>query len=233
MKAKRILDLVMSCVLPALMAYELIGETTHEVLGATMLLLVIAHHFLNRSWHTHLTRGRYTPLRVAYAAMDLLLLVLLAAQGVSGIMMAKHTFRFLPHVGRRSSARIVHLMGAYWSFVLMCIHAGMHIAPLARRLGERMKRFPKAARCGVRAAFAVALIYGAAAFVRRRLPLYMLRISEFAFFDFEEPLVFFFCDYLLIMLLAAAVGIAIVRLLSRMKQDKLSLKPEERNETHD
>lgn len=222
----------MSCVLPTLMAYELIGETTHEVLSATMLLLVIAHHFLNRSWHTHLTRGRYTPLRAVFTAMDVLLLVLLAAQGVSGIMMDKHTFRFLPHVGRRSSARIVHLMGAYWSFVLMGIHAGMHMAPLARRLGERVKRLQRAARCCVCAAFVAVLLYGVFAFVRRGLPLYMLRISEFAFFDFEEPLANFFVDYLLIMLLAAAVGIAIVRLLSRMKRNKLSRRPKERNENH-
>ena len=119
MKTKRMLDLIMVGILPILMAYELVGEATHEVLGATMVLLVMVHHLLNRSWHTHLTRGPYTPLRIAYTVMDVVLLGLLAAQGISGVMMAKHTFGFLPHVGRRSAARVVHLMGAYWGFVLM------------------------------------------------------------------------------------------------------------------
>lgn len=221
MKTKRMLDLIMVGILPILMAYELVGEATHEVLGATMVLLVMVHHLLNRSWHTHLTRGPYTPLRIAYTVMDVVLLGLLAAQGISGVMMAKHTFGFLPHVGRRSAARVVHLMGAYWGFVLMGLHAGMHMTTLGRKIAARIGQLSKMARRGACVALAASLLYGGVAFVRRGLPLYMLRMSEFAFFDFEEPLAFFFADYLFIMLLTAAAGMLVTCVLQQCSVSRM------------
>ena len=46
-KLKRILDIVMSLMLPCLMAYELIGQGTHEILGLCMVSLFILHHVMN------------------------------------------------------------------------------------------------------------------------------------------------------------------------------------------
>ena len=42
-------------------------------------------------------------------------------------------------------------------------------------------------------------VYGAYAFIRRGLPGYMSLQNPFVFFDFEEPLIFFFLDYLAVM----------------------------------
>ncbi|MFR5787298.1 MAG: DUF4405 domain-containing protein [Christensenellales bacterium] len=146
MKKKQIVDIAMVAALPFLMTYELIGEATHEILGIAMLALVVAHHLLNRSWHTHLLRGKYTPQRAVMTAMDALLFVLLILQAVSGIMMAKHTFGFLPHVGRRSIARTIHMTGAYWNFALMCVHAGFHMLPLCVQ-AAKATRMAKDHRC--------------------------------------------------------------------------------------
>ena len=202
----------MVVVLPFLMTYELIGEATHEILGIAMLALVVTHHLLNRSWHTHLLRGKYSLQRAVMTAMDALLFALLILQAISGIMMAKHTFGFLPHVGRRSIARTIHMTGAYWSFALMCVHAGFHMLPLVRKLQKR-PAWRKIAAVGV-----LISIYGVYALVKRQLLGYMFMQIQFAFFDYDEPLVFFLLDYLTIMMLYASLGIGLQILMGKKKK---------------
>ena len=211
-KKKQIVDIAMVVVLPFLMTYELIGEATHEILGIAMLALVVTHHLLNRSWHTHLLRGKYTLQRAVMTAMDALLFALLILQAVSGIMMAKHTFGFLPHVGRRSIARTIHMTGAYWSFALMCVHAGFHMLPLVRKLQKR-SAWRKIAAVGM-----LISIYGVYALVKRQLPGYMFMQLQFAFFDYDEPLVFFLLDYLAIMMLFVALGNGLQILMGKKKK---------------
>ena len=212
MKKKQIVDIAMVAVLPFLMTYELIGEATHEILGIAMLVLVVAHHLLNRSWHTHLLRNKYSLQRAVMTAMDALLFALLILQAVSGIMMAKHTFGFLPHVGRRSIARTIHMTGAYWSFALMCVHAGFHMLPLVRKLQKR-SAWRKIAAVGM-----LISIYGVYALVKRQLPGYMFMQLQFAFFDYDEPLVFFLLDYLAIMMLFVALGDGLQILMGKKKK---------------
>ena len=202
----------MVVVLPFLMTYELIGEATHEILGIAMLALVVTHHLLNRSWHTHLLRGKYSLQRAVMTAMDALLFALLILQAISGIMMAKHTFGFLPHVGRRSIARTIHMTGAYWSFALMCVHAGFHMLPLVRKLQKR-PAWRKIAAVGV-----LISIYGVYALVKRQLLGYMFMQIQFAFFDYDEPLVFFLLDYLTIMMVFASLGISLQILMGKKKK---------------
>ena len=48
--AKIGIDIVLTVLLPLLMAYTLVGEVAHEWLGLAMLLLFIAHHVLNIRW---------------------------------------------------------------------------------------------------------------------------------------------------------------------------------------
>ena len=211
-KKKQIVDIAMVVVLPFLMTYELIGEATHEILGIAMLALVVTHHLLNRSWHTHLLRGKYSLQRAVMTAMDALLFALLILQAISGIMMAKHTFGFLPHVGRRSIARTIHMTGAYWSFALMCVHAGFHMLPLMRKL-QKQPAWRKIA-----AVWMLISIYGVYALVKRQLPGYMFMQIQFAFFDYDEPLVFFLLDYLTIMMLYASLGIGLQILMGKKKK---------------
>lgn len=212
MKKKQIVDIAMVAVLPFLMTYELIGEATHEILGIAMLVLVVAHHLLNRSWHTHLLRGKYTLQRAVMTAMDALLFALLILQAVNGIMMAKHIFGFLPHVGRRSIARTIHMTGAYWSFALMCVHAGFHMLPLMRKL-QKQPAWRKIAAVGV-----LVSIHGVYALVKRQLPGYMFMQIQFAFFDYDEPLVFFLLDYLTIMMVFASLGNGLQILMGKKKK---------------
>ena len=201
-KLKRILDIVMTLMLPCLMTYELIGQETHEILGLCTVGLFILHHAMNWQWHRNLFKGKYTAYRAVLTALDILMIVVFIDQAVTGIMMARHVFPGLPHVGRRSFARVLHLLGAYWGFTLCCLHAGMHMTGMIRKwVGKTgMARiFP--------AALALCISgYGVYAFIRRGLPRYMTLQEQFVFFDFEEPLVLFFLDVIAMMLTWILLG---------------------------
>ena len=199
---KRILDILMTLALPCLMAYELIGQETHEILGLCTVGLFILHHAMNWQWHRNLFRGKYTAYRAVLTALDVLMIIVFIDQAVTGIMMAKHVFPDLPHVGRRSFARVLHLLGAYWGFIFCCLHAGMHMTGMIRKWISKtgMARV-------LPAALALCISgYGVYAFIKRGLPRYMVLREQFVFFDFDEPLVWFFWDYIAILLALMLLG---------------------------
>ena len=194
-------DIAMTLLLLLLMAYSLIGEALHEVIGTAIFVLFIVHHILNRNWYRALPKGRYSALRCFQAALDVLLFLIMIAQPVSGILMSKHLYTFLPVRGAAATAREIHLLFAYWGLVLMSVHAGTHLLPIGKRIKSKAVR-------GTALLIAAAVsVYGAAAFFARQLPAYMLHRTSFAFFDFDEPLLRFFADYAAIMVLFACMGL--------------------------
>ena len=66
------------------------------------------------------------------------------------------------------------------------------------------------------AALAIAL-YGIYAFVSRQIGEYMLLITPFVFFNFEEPILFFFLDYLAVMGLWVFLGYYGSKMLAKIK----------------
>ena len=201
-KLKRILDIVMSLMLPCLMAYELIGQGTHEILGLCMVSLFILHHVMNGQWHKKMFKGKYTAYRTVLTALDILMIIVFIDQAVTGIMMAKHLFPDLPHVGRRSFARVLHLLGAYWGFTFCCLHAGMHMTGMIRKWINKTglaRILPAALALCVSG-------YGVYAFIKRGLPRYMTLPEQFVFYDFEEPLALFFLDYAAILMMLILLG---------------------------
>lgn len=200
----------MLLLLPMLMAYSLIGEAFHEAAGTLMLVLFLLHHWVNRAWWKSLFKGRYSPQRVFQTALNLLLLLFMIAQPLCGILMSKHLYTFLPTDGISSVARAIHLPLANWGFVLMSLHAGTHLgAMLPKGKGKTV-----AVGC-----LCVIALYGIYAFIKRQIPAYLFLRLPFAFFDYNEPRVFFFADYLSVMFLFALVGYGLMNCLKR-KQHK-------------
>lgn len=211
-----IIDISMTVLLPFLMAYSLIGEQFHEIAGALMLVLFIAHHILNRGWYKALFKGKYTARRIFQTVLNMLLLVFMILQPLSGILMSKHLFTFNRLPGVTATARQIHLCLAYWGFVFMCLHAGTHLTiPLGKL--ERKKRQIWTI---VIAVLAVVSVYGIFAFAKRGLADYMFLKSVFVFFDFYEPRVYFFLDYLAVMILFAFAGYWIMKGLIALDSPK-------------
>ena len=133
MNKKRIrllVDIGMVILLPLLMAYSLIGEKFHEMIGTVMAVLFVIHLIQNRKWVAAIPKGRYNARRVFQTVLDLMFMIL---RPLSGILMSKHLYTFIQISGISYVMRGIHMALAYWGFVLMSIHAGTHLQPLLRR----------------------------------------------------------------------------------------------------
>ena len=205
----------MTMILVMLMAYSLIGECFHEIIGLIMVALFTAHHIINRHWWKGLFKGKYNALRVTYTVVDVLLAVLMIAQPVSGILMSKYVFSGLTIEGMSSTSRSVHMACGYWSFILMSFHIGLHLRTVAPGLCKKLSGTCKAI---VGACAGAVAAYGVYAFIKRGFVDYLLLRTMFAFFDFNENLIFFFADYLAIMVLFAIVGYLIIYGFSSKKR---------------
>nr|MBQ4455571.1 DUF4405 domain-containing protein [Clostridia bacterium] len=209
---RTVVDMAMIVLLPMLMAYSLIGEKLHEIIGTILFALFIVHHVLNRQWYKAIFNGKYTPRRIFQTVLNFLLLVFMLTQPISGILMSKYLYSSIRIAGSSATARELHLFLAYWGFVFMCLHAGTHMCAPIKKLQERGRR----TLTMILIALGAISVYGGYAFVKRRLPEYMFLRSSFAFFDFGEPRIFFFHDYIAMMILFAAIGMMISVFLGRL-----------------
>lgn len=220
---KLAVDFAMTAALLLLMAYELVGQAAHEWIGIGMLVLFIIHHFLNWSWTRNILKGRHDPVRMMQTGVVLLILCAMAGSMISGIILSRHALSFLPIKGGRSFARSLHVISAYWGFVLMSVHLGFHWGMMT---GMAKKLFPKSSPARKWVGRILALVvagYGTYAFVKRDIGDYMMLRSHFVFFDHDELLVFFYLDYFAVMGLFIFVGnyaCAGLRILGRERKKK-------------
>lgn len=217
---KLVVDVFMTVALLFLMGYQFWGEAPHEWVGVGMFILFILHHVLNASWHINLFKGKFSALRILTLCTDFLVLISMLAQIYSGIVMSRYVFLFLPSGGGMALARRLHILGAYWGFLLMSLHFGLHwnmILGIARK-AARMKRHSK-----VRSiiSFVIALViagYGVRALIGRDFVTYLFLRSEFVFLDYSEPKILFYMDYLALMGLCIFVAHYSVKLIQKRKK---------------
>lgn len=212
MKVKISIDAAMTLALLLLMAYGLVGEAAHEWLGMGMFALFLLHHLLNRRWIRAVPQGRYAPPRIVQTALAGLIFLCMVGSMISGIVLSRHVFAFLPRHGGYELAGKLHILCAFWGFVLMSLHLGMHwnmLMTMARKHLQPSKIRTWALRI---AGYSFAT-YGVVTFVRRDVGLYLLLKSHFVFFDYTEPLVRFLLDYLAVMSLFVLAGYWLARAL--------------------
>ncbi len=198
---KLAVDVLMTLAMLFLMGYHFWGEILHEWVGAGMFLLFISHHILNGYWYKSLFKGKYNVLRILTLCIDLLVLISILAQMYSGILMSRYVFDFLPFNGGISLARRLHILGAYWGFLLMSLHLGLHwnmiLGMFRKAAGIKSK-----AKSRSMIAFVIGLViagYGLWAFIGRDFPTHLFLKSEFVFLDYSEPKILFYIDYLALM----------------------------------
>lgn len=108
------------------------------------------------------------------------------------------------HGGYELAGRL-HILCAFWGFVLMSLHLGVHWC-LLLAMARRHLRSNRLRTWALRISGYGFAAYGAVAFVRRDVGLYLLLKSHSVFFDYTEPLIIFLSDYLAVMALFTAVG---------------------------
>ena len=199
-------DLGMTALLILLMAFELIGRTAHEWIGTAMFALFIFHHILNWRWITSLFQGRYTHYRVLQIVSAGLVFLTMMGSMISAILISREVFAFLPISGGRSFGRVLHMICAYWGFLLLSFHLGIHwnmILSMADRLPRGKLKLREQL---LRLSGSLIAAYGVYALLRRDILRYLFLQTRFVFFDFEEPLVLFILDYLAVMGLFIFMG---------------------------
>ena len=183
-----ITDLALTMILLFLIGYSLIGEEIHEWLGLGMLLLMIFHHALNVSWYQNLKKGQYSPYRCVQTALTALLLFTVLDSMFSGLMLSQYVLDFLPFYGGNELARALHLPCAYWGFLFMGLHLGLHwgaVMGMARRI-MNLHTASKYRSGILRLLAAVISCYGRYAFFHNGLPDYLLLRSSFVFFHWTR-----------------------------------------------
>ena len=157
-----------------LMAYGLIGEAAHEWLGIGMFVLFIAHHILNRKWSRYVFKRRYTMFRMWQTILVIGILLTMVGSMYSGVILSEHALSFLPIKGGRAFAREVHMLSAYWGFVLMSLHLGLHWSIMMGMAKRFVKKLPTAGKWLLRGITAFIAGYGVYAFIQREIGRYML-----------------------------------------------------------
>lgn len=217
---KLTVDVVMTLALLFLMGYQFWGEAAHEWVGAGMLLLFVAHHILNGHWHKTLFKGKYDAWRRLTLCVDLIVLLAMLVQMYSGIAMSRYVFAFLPGIDGMSLARRLHILGAYWGFLLISVHLGLHWNVICGMIRNAFK-IKSTTKIRSRIALIVGLMisgYGIWVFLNRDFPTYLFLKSEFVFLDYSEPKVLFYIDYLALMGLCIWIAHYSTKLMRQFKK---------------
>lgn len=208
LKCKITIDILLTVLLPVLMAYMLTGQKVHEWVGALMLVLFIVHNALNANWYLSLLHGKYTSQRILQTVINLMVFVCMLGSMISGIMMSRYVFSFLHVKDGMDFARKLHMLSAYWGFVLMSLHLGMHgnmIKGIANKsLGTQS--IPRRYKVVLPVMAILIAAYGVYAFIKNDIASYMFLKNMFVSFSPEQSAILFFTEYLAIMVLFACVA---------------------------
>lgn len=217
---KLAVDIFMTLALLFLMGYQFWGEAPHEWVGTGMFLLFIAHHILNGHWHKALFKGKYSAIRIFTLGIDFLVFISILAQMYSSIVMSRYVFDFLPPIGGMSLARRLHILGAYWGFLFMSLHLGLHWNMILEMCRKAMKIKNKSKIRSIILLIAGLTIagYGVWVLISRELPTYLLLKSEFVFLDYSESRILFYVDYLALIGLCIFIAHYCAKLMRKLKK---------------
>ncbi len=177
LKLKPIIDILMTFALLLLMSYELLGSTAHEVVGVAMFVLFVVHHALNINWAKHLTKGRQTPIRIFQNILVLLVLISFVGSIVSGVIVSRHLFTFL-NIKSTYAANRIHMLSAYWGFIFMSLHLGLHFNMILLMIKKKKQLSPKV-RTVFKIIFILIFAYGIYAFFKRDIASYLFLKNQF------------------------------------------------------
>lgn len=204
-KQRTLLDLTMTVLLLAVMAYQITGNLLHEWMGVILFMLFAVHHVFNLGWYKNVMKGRYTKIRILSVIMGFLLLLSISGMIVSGVMISQNVFGFF-NVKTGNIWHKLHMTSAAWGYVLMSAHLGMHFGMVARKTESVVTKALAVRPTYIcRTVFVVFSVYGICAFQFRQIGQKMLFLLDYAFYDYKESAALFFMDYVSIMALFTGV----------------------------
>ena len=177
---KRCLDIVLLLLLEVLMCFQYTGQELHEWVGTAMFLSVVLHNLLNIRWYSSVLKGKHTILRLLQIVVNLALVADIVLMMISGILMSGYVFAWLPVTAGAYEARLFHLAGAHWGYLLMSIHLGMHFG-MMNPMWKKLQDYPYGKiLLQVRKAFGIVVwVYGLYAFIVQNIAGYLFLTNQF------------------------------------------------------
>ena len=203
-------DAAMCVLLLLLMAFEHIGRSAHEWIGLALFVLFILHHVFNRRWSRALFSGKLTAYRILQSVCAALVLIAMLGLMLSAVPISREVFVLLPISGALALGRSVHMLSAYWGFLFMSLHLGVHWQTVTQLIFRRFSHPSRRRKILLWTLGTLFALWGVYALFGRDLPDYLFLKTPFVFFDDEEPLIFFFRDYLAIMAAMLWIGSLLV-----------------------
>lgn len=194
------LNLLMILCILVVMDYPFITNIIHEILGVFTLLLFMIHNTLNRHWYTAIGKGKMDLLRIIKTSMNLLFLIIIILVAVTGVLISQTIFSSFS-LSDNLWAHELHILSAFWGFILLSIHIGFHGKALWGKLCHwlRVDSTTLSYILLSRAASLLIIIYGIYASSKRNIGSKLLLQHVFNEYTAQPSLVSFIVDYAAIM----------------------------------
>ncbi len=152
-------------------------------------------YFIIFNWYKNLLKGKYNFSRILNTFINTMLFLCMAGLMISGILFSQRVLGFLNIHNSTMFTRRLHMISSSWGFIFMSAHLGMHWG-IFINMSKKFININKAISIVISLLIA---LYGIISFIKRGLYNKMFLLIEFAFFNYEEPVIFFFMDYIAIM----------------------------------
>ncbi len=223
---KMLIDIAMTVLLFFCMSFQFMEQSNHEIFGTVLFAAFILHHIMNLKWYMNLGRGKYTGTRILTTIIDLVILIDMFALMFSGMRMSGYVFKWLNLNYSLELARTLHMTASYGGFLLLGIHIGLHYGMIMGMFRKMLKiKTQNIYRTWILRGIAGAVgIYGIYALNKREFFGYIFGKLHFVMFDYSEPVIFFELDLAAVMILMAAIGYYLQKLVIYIGKVRLTRK---------
>lgn len=212
---KKDIDIAMTFVLLFLMSYYYSNNIFHEVLGVIITVLFLIHNILNNRWYKAFFKGKYKVVRIVKTLINTGMLVCFITTIVSGILISKELFTFIPLTDYVMNARILHNASSRWLFILISVHIGLHLSLMIQNI-----KIPKS--IAIISAICIFSV-GIYSFIDYDFMNLMLLKQKYTYFDTSKSYVLFLIQHISIMSSLALLSYFIQHrrsLINVKKEDK-------------
>lgn len=206
-------DVAMTSFMVCAFAFRITGDFAHEWIGLCAVFAFIVHNAINLTWYARTFSGRYNARRVITLLVNTTLALSALIMLITGLMNSRHVLAFLELSGGME-LRQLHTSAAYWLFVLVSIHLGMHwdgVLAMCRIKGK------KAIIVADILSFILA-VCGAYFFVERDMFSKLFLGYSFDFWDPSRPPSLFFFAYVCMIVLIAFIVRNVLKFCSWLKK---------------
>lgn len=191
---KFILSYLMLITILIAIANKWTGNVIHEILGITILLMILYHNLINKKWYETIKKGSYNFFRAINLFLNFLLLISTICLLISSIMISDTLFAFL-NIKSTMFLEQIHTTFAYWMFICMAIHLGNHL----KRFSSFLPRLYIPTFLKIIASFLI-VTYAIEAFIQRDVYTKLFMIHAFDYWDKRQSMIIWFIDYLSILI---------------------------------